>query len=241
MTYKSNSRGKSTGKRGNYRKGSSGSKTTAKKKTYTGLKIWTDGSALKNPKGAMGWAWHDENGREDAGGAVVGTNQIGELTALYKALLAHPQGALHIISDSQYAINVAEKWSKGWKKNGWKTAMDEPVKNLPLVKAIRRLLDAREDPVCYEWVKGHNGNAGNERVDQLAHGYAMQRARGVGEDRMPIEGIKCLEYNDVVDADRMRREEVGERHQRYHSGLKLKEGETKKAWKPRNTDYTNHR
>ena len=160
--------------------------------------VWTDGSALDNPRGAMGWAWADSAGKSDSGGAAVGTNQIGELTAVFMALMAHPTGRLKIVSDSQYVINVAEKWSKGWQRRGWRLGSGGEVKNLPLVKGIRRLLDDRADPVEFRWTKGHAGNAGNEFVDDLARSYATRRQRGEGRDRMPPEGTQTLAESTVV-------------------------------------------
>lgn len=160
--------------------------------------VWTDGSALHNPRGAMGWAWEDSEGRRDAGGAAAGTNQIGELTAVFMALMAHPTGELKIVTDSMYVMNVAEKWSKGWQRRGWKLGSGEPVKNLPLVKGIRRLLDDRERPVEFQWTKGHAGDAGNEAVDDAARGYAVRCQEGKAADRMPPEGLQTLRESVVV-------------------------------------------
>ena len=116
------------------------------------ITVSTDGSALGNPNGPMGWAWadheqnaggkpghkHDDHGY-DAGGATNGTNQIGELCAVLEALRAHPgPEPLLIESDSQYAINCSTKWVKGWKKNGWKNSQKKPVKNKELIQAIDR-------------------------------------------------------------------------------------------------------
>lgn len=160
--------------------------------------VWTDGSALHNPRGAMGWAWEDSEGRRDAGGAAAGTNQIGELTAVFMALMAHPTGDLKIVTDSMYVMNVAEKWSKSWQRRGWKLGSGEPVKNLPLVKGIRRLLDDRERPVKFQWTKGHAGNAGNEAVDDAARSYAVRCQEGTAADRMPPEGLQTLRESVVV-------------------------------------------
>lgn len=173
----------------------SGSKRAGQRRAVT---VWTDGSALHNPRGAMGWAWEDSEGRRDAGGAAAGTNQIGELTAVFMALMAHPTGELKIVTDSMYVMNVAEKWSKGWQRRGWKLGSGEPVKNLPLVKGIRRLLDARERPVKFQWTKGHAGDAGNEAVDDAARGYAVRCQEGKAADRMPPEGLQTLRESVVV-------------------------------------------
>lgn len=167
--------------------------------------VSTDGSALGNPNGSMGWAWadhtdasgnaheHHHTGNADAGGATNGTNQIGELCAVLEALRAHPGSEpLTIESDSQYAINCATTWIHGWKKNGWKNSKNEPVKNDELIRAIDAEITKREGTVKFVWVKGHAGNAGNEKVDTLAHGYAEDCRDGMKVGYLPLEGWKSL-------------------------------------------------
>lgn len=167
--------------------------------------VSTDGSALGNPNGSMGWAWadhsdasgnaheHHHTGNADAGGATNGTNQIGELCAVLEALRAHPGSEpLTIESDSQYAINCATTWIHGWKKNGWKNSKNEPVKNAELIRAIDEEITKREGAVKFVWVKGHAGNAGNEKVDTLAHGYAEDCRDGMTVGYLPLEGWKSL-------------------------------------------------
>lgn len=169
------------------------------------ITVSTDGSALGNPNGPMGWAWadhasnaartpgHQHDGDSDAGGATNGTNQIGELCAVLEALRAH-RGAepLTIETDSQYAINCSTKWVHGWKKNGWKNSQKKPVKNAPLIKAIDAEIGRREGPVRFVWVKGHNGNPGNEKVDDLAHTYSGDARSGVKDGYLPLEGWQSL-------------------------------------------------
>ena len=153
--------------------------------------VSTDGSALGNPNGSMGWAWadhsdeigtaheHNHTGNADAGGASNGTNQIGELCAVLEALRAHPGSEdLTIETDSQYAINCSTTWIHGWKKNGWKNSKNEPVKNSDLIRAIDAEISKRKGSVKFVWVKGHAGNAGNEKVDTLARTYAEDCAKG---------------------------------------------------------------
>lgn len=170
------------------------------------ITVSTDGSALGNPNGPMGWAWadheqnaggkpghkHDDHGY-DAGGATNGTNQIGELCAVLEALRAHPgPEPLLIESDSQYAINCSTKWVKGWKKNGWKNSQKKPVKNKELIQAIDREISQRPGPVDFRWVKGHAGNEGNELVDELARTYAGDCRSGARDGYLPIEGWQSL-------------------------------------------------
>ena len=158
------------------------------------LVVSTDGSALSNPNGPMGWAWADhEGGDADAGGASNGTNQIGELCAVLQALRAHPgERPLVIETDSQYAINCSTTWVPGWKKKGWKNSQGKPVKNRPLIEAIDREIQARPGSVRFVWVKGHAGDTFNEKVDTLARGYATAAGKGDREGCLPVEGWRSL-------------------------------------------------
>ena len=158
------------------------------------LVVSTDGSALSNPNGPMGWAWADhEGGDADAGGASNGTNQIGELCAVLQALRAHPgERPLVIETDSQYAINCSTTWVPGWKKKGWKNSQGKPVKNRPLIEAIDQEIQARPGSVRFVWVKGHAGDTFNEKVDTLARGYATAAGKGDREGCLPIEGWRSL-------------------------------------------------
>ena len=158
------------------------------------LIVSTDGSALSNPNGPMGWAWADHQGGDaDAGGASNGTNQIGELCAVLQALRAHPgERPLVIETDSQYAINCSTTWVPGWKKKGWKNSQGKPVKNRPLIEAIDQEIQARQGSVRFVWVKGHAGDTFNEKVDTLARGYATAAGKGDREGCLPIEGWRSL-------------------------------------------------
>lgn len=175
------------------------------------ITVSTDGSALGNPNGPMGWAWADHDphaggrpghrhpGDCDAGGATNGTNQIGELCAVLEALRAHPGSEpLVIETDSQYAINCATTWVRGWKRNGWRNSQKQPVKNAPLIKAIDAELSRREGEVRFVWVKGHAGNAGNEKVDELARTYAGDCRSGVRDGYLPREGWQSLIASDYA-------------------------------------------
>ena len=130
-----------------------------------------DGSSLGNP-GPAGWAWYVDEDTWDAGGWPTGTNNLGELTAILRLLEATAETGeeLHILADSQYAINVVSKWRLGWKKRGWTKADKKPIKNLELIQEIDRAMEGRR--VTFEWVKGHAGHRMNERADDLARGCA---------------------------------------------------------------------
>ena len=133
------------------------------------VEIWTDGACAGNP-GPGGWgAILVYNGveKELAGGEPQTTNNRMELMGAISALeaLTRPcKVALH--TDSQYVKNGVTGWIHGWKKNGWRTADKKPVKNVEL---WQRLAAARErHAVEWKWVKGHAGDAMNERADALA-------------------------------------------------------------------------
>ena len=145
-----------------------------------------DGSSLGNP-GPAGWAWYVDEDTWDAGGWPQGTNNLGELTAILRLLEATAETGeeLHILADSQYAINVVSKWRLGWKKRGWTKADKKPIKNLELIQEIDRAMEGRR--VTFEWVKGHAGHHMNERADDLAR--ACAEAYQVGRTPEPGPGF----------------------------------------------------
>ena len=141
------------------------------------ITVSTDGSCLRNPGGAIGWAWVDHAGGWASGGLTSGTNQIAELMAVLRAIESHPGAeGLHIESDSQYAIRCASVWVAAWRRKGWRTASGGPVQNLALVQGIDAAIGERGGHVTFGWVRGHVGNQFNERADELA-GAAAREAR----------------------------------------------------------------
>ena len=142
------------------------------------VEIYTDGACKGNP-GPGGWgALLRYKGQEKElwGGELDTTNNRMELLAVIQALnsLKRPC-AIHLYTDSQYVQKGITEWIHGWKARGWKTAAKEPVKNADLW----RLLDAAtgQHQIDWRWVKGHNGDPDNERVDLLARAQA-ERLRG---------------------------------------------------------------
>jgi ribonuclease HI len=133
------------------------------------VEIWTDGGAKPNP-GPGGWGAilrFGDKSKELFGGEARTTNNRMELTAAISALeaLKFPcDVVLH--TDSQYLRDGVTKWLAGWQRKGWRTADGSPVKNEDL---WRRLDAAREvHRIEWRWVRGHAGNAMNERADTLA-------------------------------------------------------------------------
>ncbi len=164
-----------------------------------------DGSSLGNP-GPAGWAWYVDEDTWDAGGWPQGTNNLGELTAILRLLEATAETGeeLHILADSQYAINVVSKWRLGWKKRGWTKADKKPIKNLELIQEIDRAMEGRR--VTFEWVKGHAGHHMNERADDLAR--ACAEAYQAGRTPKPGPGFggaasapASVEPHDAAEPD----------------------------------------
>ncbi|WP_274584609.1 ribonuclease HI [Neisseria leonii] len=139
--------------------------------------LYTDGACKGNP-GAGGWGVllrYGAHEKELSGGEADTTNNRMELTAVIEGLKALKRTSRVVIcTDSQYVKNGMESWIHGWKKNGWKTAAKQPVKNEDLWRELDRLTAAHD--VAWKWVKGHAGHADNERADVLANRGAAQFA-----------------------------------------------------------------
>ncbi|MDG1708684.1 MAG: ribonuclease HI [Emcibacteraceae bacterium] len=132
--------------------------------------IYTDGACYGNP-GPGGWGAlliHGEHVREIMEGAFDTTNNRMELTAAIEALNALKGTCIVILhTDSTYVKDGITKWIENWKKNGWRTAAKKPVKNADLWQALD--LAAERHDITWKWVKGHAGDEGNERADELAN------------------------------------------------------------------------
>lgn len=116
-----------------------------------------------------------------AGGWASSTNNAGELTAVLELFNATAAAGLadqplHILADSQYAINCVTKWLPGWKKRGWKKADGKPVANREILEEIDRAIAGRQ--YRFEWVRGHTGNALNELADDRAREAATAYQKG---------------------------------------------------------------
>ena len=133
------------------------------------VEVWTDGACSGNP-GPGGWGVilsYKGTQKELSGGEANTTNNRMELMGAIAALesLTRPcTVALH--TDSQYLRQGITAWIHGWKKNGWKTADRKPVKNEELWKRLDAAL--KQHKIEWKWVKGHAGDAMNERADELA-------------------------------------------------------------------------
>lgn len=131
--------------------------------------IYTDGACSGNP-GPGGWAAiliYGKQEREISGGQLDTTNNQMELRAAIEALkkLKEPC-AVALYTDSKYVLQGMTEWVHGWQKKGWKTADKKPVKNVVLWQEL--LAAAKPHRIDWQWVKGHSGDAMNDRVDALA-------------------------------------------------------------------------
>lgn len=138
--------------------------------TTTKVTIYTDGACKGNP-GIGGWGAFLTFGERQkclSGGEKDTTNNRMELTATIEALSALTRPCqVELWTDSNYVKNGITAWIENWKKNGWKTAAKKPVVNQDLWQQLDTL-NSKHD-IDWRWVKGHNGNPGNEMADRLAN------------------------------------------------------------------------
>jgi ribonuclease HI len=136
----------------------------------TSVEIHTDGACRGNP-GPGGWGAVLRAGTSEKelwGGEMATTNNRMELTAAIRALEALRKPCrVRAYTDSQYLRRGISEWLEDWKRRGWRTADRKPVKNVDLWQRLDELA-ARHD-VRWHWVRGHAGDADNERADRLAN------------------------------------------------------------------------
>jgi len=156
------------------------------------IEIYTDGACSGNP-GPGGWGVLVRDGKvetELSGGEPATTNNRMELLAVIEALQFLPQPVqARVYTDSQYVQKGISEWIHSWKRRGWKTAGNDPVKNEDLWRRLDAL--AGNHRLEWHWVRGHNGHPENERVDVLARaGLEQARRAGKSADRpvaVPVE------------------------------------------------------
>lgn len=137
--------------------------------------LFTDGACKGNP-GRGGWGAllrYGSNEKELWGGEANTTNNRMELMAAIEGLKALKRPCEVVLTtDSQYVKQGINSWLAGWKRNGWRTAAKEPVKNQDLWQQLDA--ECARHQVEWRWVRGHTGHAENERADELANRGARE-------------------------------------------------------------------
>lgn len=149
--------------------------------------IYTDGACSGNP-GPGGWGtviYFADGGVHELGGhAAETTNNRMEMQAAIAALQFLQQhdydDDIELNTDSKYLIQGITQWMRGWKRKGWKTSAGKAVLNkdlwLTLDELTQSLKTDQSVDIDWQYVKGHAGNVGNERCDEIARSFSQKRA-----------------------------------------------------------------
>lgn len=148
-------------------------KVTKKEEDYD-IVIYTDGSCI-DYSGGFGIVIIDKTQTNiiERYGHIPDrcTNQVAELYAIKEAIfLMHDNKDKKILikSDSMYSINCLTNYIHKWKKTGFKTAKNEPVKNLNIILQVYELIQNFQ-LLHFEHVYSHVGIEYNELADKLAN------------------------------------------------------------------------
>ena len=145
------------------------SETVSTPKPPSHVTIYTDGACSGNP-GPGGWGVFLKSGQHErviCGGETHTTNNRMELLAAIEALKALKfPCVVTLYTDSVYVKQGINAWIAGWKRKGWRTASGKPVKNKDLWMRLDEIRSTHK--IEWKWVKGHSGDPGNERADELA-------------------------------------------------------------------------
>jgi ribonuclease HI len=140
------------------------------------VEMWTDGACKGNP-GPGGWGVLMRAGSHEKtlhGGELQTTNNRMAVIQGLRALKRPCTVIIH--TDSQYVMKGMTEWLANWKRRGWMTADKKPVKNAELWQLLDE--QVQRHTVSWRWVRGHAGDPGNERADQLANMGVESARRG---------------------------------------------------------------
>jgi ribonuclease HI len=161
-------------------------------------RIYTDGACSGNP-GPGGWGtviyFSDGSVHELGGGEAQTTNNRMEMQAAIRALefllTVDQTEAVALYTDSEYVKNGITQWLTGWKKKGWKTAAGKPVLNQDLWRVLDMLQAQTLDrlPLQWRYVKGHSGDPGNDRCDEIARSFSLGKTPALRQTVVPDTAI----------------------------------------------------
>lgn len=161
-------------------------------------RIYTDGACSGNP-GPGGWGtviyFSDGSVHELGGGEAQTTNNRMEMQAAIRALeflltIDQTEGVA-LYTDSEYVKNGITQWLTGWKKKGWKTAAGKPVLNQDLWRTLDLLQEQTLNrlPLQWKYVKGHSGDPGNERCDEIARSFSLGKVPALRQTVSPETAV----------------------------------------------------
>lgn len=149
------------------------------------INVYTDGSIFPNPGGPGGWAFFavDQYGEitEKSGGLIaspINTNNRLEMMGLLNALIWLDGRSAAIYSDSQYVVNGMNEWINNWARRGWYRMQHGVRVEIPNRDLWQLMLPLRSKDHRIQWVRGHDGTAGNERADKLAEAARISVTAG---------------------------------------------------------------
>jgi ribonuclease HI len=144
------------------------------------VKVYTDG-ACRDGVGGWGW-WCPATKEWRSGDEAPSTNQRMELMAALEAVNHfYDTKNLVIISDSSYLVNCfGERWWIKWVQNGWISSRNKEVLNRDIWEPLLEMVE-KHGNIKFIWVKGHSGDAGNEKADELATGAVIKKQKELGK------------------------------------------------------------
>jgi ribonuclease HI len=172
--------------------------------------LYTDGACRGNP-GPGGWGvvvyFNDGSVYEMGDADPATTNNRMEMQAAIGALklvtATGQQEPVTLYTDSEYLRNGITKWVKGWKKKGWKTSEGKPVLNKDLWEILDEL---NSQHIEWRYVRGHAGNEGNERCDEIARAFALGRPPDLQQTQP--DALISSQATDSIDRETIQSSDV---------------------------------